>query len=59
MVPGLSDVTGVSFMSYNYNGKYLRHRDFHLWVEDGNDTQSEADATFRIVPGLVQGEIIK
>jgi hypothetical protein len=46
LVPGLADRDGTSFESYNYRGFYLRHRDFHLWVEKKSTPNLKADATF-------------
>jgi hypothetical protein len=44
-VPGLAG-EGVSFRSFNYPDRFIRHRDFHLWVEIANDQLSHEDATF-------------
>jgi hypothetical protein len=54
---GLTGGAGtVSYEALNMPGHFLRHRDFHLWVErnDGSDLV-EADATFTLVPALEQG----
>lgn len=53
---GLSG-TGVSFRSFNFPTLHLRHRDFHLYVEeiDRSSTISTADASFEIVDGFVRG----
>ena len=37
---------GVSFRSVNYPDRYLRHRDFQLWVEPWNSPNLAADASF-------------
>lgn len=47
MVPGLADHSGVSFRSLNFPDRFLRHRDFHLFVEAVNDDLGHKDATFR------------
>lgn len=47
---GLADQEeGVSFRSVNFPDRYLRHRDFHLWVEPPagpDDELFRMDATF-------------
>lgn len=56
VLPGLTGVDGsVSFRSVNFGDRYLRHRDFHLWVEGpGSDPALfRADATFRHRPAAV------
>jgi hypothetical protein len=47
MVKGLADSAGVSFKSYNYPDRYLRHRGFKLFldVKETNQTYLN-DATF-------------
>ena len=52
-VPGLSDPTGVSFRSVNFPDRFIRHRDFHLFLEPVNNEQDRRDATFRVGPGFV------
>ncbi len=50
-VPGLADQSLASFRSLNFPDRFLRHRDFHLFVEppSGPDDQGFAgDATFKI-----------
>jgi hypothetical protein len=42
----------VSFESYNFPGRYIRHRDSLGYVEKLQDRLAKKDATFRIVPGL-------
>lgn len=42
----------VSFESYNYPGRYIRHRNSLGYVEKIDDKLAAKDATFRIVPGL-------
>jgi hypothetical protein len=53
LTPGLSDPTAVSFRSLNFPDRFLRHRDFHLFVEPVDDEPTHRDATFRIVPGFL------
>jgi hypothetical protein len=53
MVFGLADVSYVSFQSVNYRTRYLRHRDFKLYIEPIGSDLDKADATFRIVTGLM------
>lgn len=49
--PGGFAINGNSFESINYPGYYLRHRDFHLWVEpNDNSEQFKKDATFIMRP---------
>jgi hypothetical protein len=58
---GLADSDGwVSYESMNFPGRYLRHRDFHLWVEpdDGTDL-FKADATFELISSLEKGPRIE
>ncbi|MGM7722829.1 AbfB domain-containing protein [Metabacillus sp. Hm71] len=50
MVPGLADPTNpelVSFRSKNFPDRFIRHRNFNLWVESVNDDLGRKDATFR------------
>jgi hypothetical protein len=51
LTPGLADPTAVSFRSVNFPDRFLRHRDFHLFLEP-IDRPSQADATFILVPGF-------
>src|SRR6266536_6016734 len=46
LVPGLADPNGISFESLNFRGRYLRHRDFHLFVEPEDSANLAPDATF-------------
>lgn len=41
----------VSFESYNFPGSYIRHRDYHLYIESSGGPFRE-DATFRYVNPL-------
>jgi hypothetical protein len=53
MVQGLADPNGVSFQSFNFTDRYLRHRDFHLFVEPKDSPNLAADATFTMKPASV------
>ena len=53
MVRGLADPNGVSFRSFNVPDHFLRHRDFHLFVEPKNSPNLAADATFLMKPASV------
>jgi hypothetical protein len=53
LVAGLADATAVSFRSFNFPDRFIRHRDFHLQVEPVNDDLSRHDATFRVVAPFV------
>jgi hypothetical protein len=47
--PGLAHQAGsggISFRSFNYPDRYIRHRDFHLWVEPRDSANLAPDATF-------------
>jgi Alpha-L-arabinofuranosidase B (ABFB) domain len=37
---------GISFESFNFRGRYLRHRDFHLFVDPEDSANLAPDATF-------------
>ncbi len=54
MAPGLADPTAVSFRSFNFPDRFLRHRDFHLFIEPIDGDLARQDSTFRIVPGFVR-----
>ena len=43
---GLADQNGVSFGSVNFPDRYLRHRNFKLFLEPKNSPNLAADATF-------------
>jgi hypothetical protein len=53
VVPGLADPSALSFRSYNVRERYLRHRDFHLFIEPATNDQAFQDATFTIAQGFV------
>jgi len=43
----------VSFESLNFPGHYLRHRDFHLFIDHESSPNLAADATFIKEPAAV------
>lgn len=51
--PGNSDVTAASFASFNFPNRFIRHREFHLFIEPLNDDISSQDSTFKIESGFV------
>ncbi|GHG67868.1 AbfB domain-containing protein [Streptomyces griseocarneus] len=51
-VQGLADPNLVSFRCFNIPSLFIRHRNFHLFVEPINSDLDRKDATFRLVPGL-------
>ncbi|QQQ79466.1 AbfB domain-containing protein [Saccharothrix sp. 6-C] len=55
IVPGLADPSWASFQSVNFPDRYLRHRDFRLYLQPAADDLARADATFRITDGFVPG----
>jgi hypothetical protein len=48
LVPGLADSAAVSFRSFNFPDRFIRHRDFHLFVEPADSDLARRDATFRL-----------
>jgi hypothetical protein len=40
----------ASFRSFNYPGRFIRHTNFQLWLQEGDDRQFKEDSTFKIVP---------
>lgn len=46
LVPGLADESAVSFQSFNFQDRFLRHRDFSLFVEPQDSPNLAGDATF-------------
>jgi hypothetical protein len=53
MVRGLADPNGFSFRSFNFPDRFLRHRDFHLFVEPRDSPNLASDATFLMKPASV------
>jgi hypothetical protein len=55
IVPGLADGSGQSFRSVNFNTRLLRHRDFHLFLDEVNPSVDidRKDATFKTQDGFV------
>ena len=45
-VPGLADENLMSFQSYNYPDRYIRHRLFYLWLEEINSDMGKEDSTY-------------
>jgi Alpha-L-arabinofuranosidase B (ABFB) domain len=65
-VRGLADPNGVSFRSFNLPDHFLRHRDFHLFVDHKDSPNLAADATFLekrasvpIDPGTVLNPVVE
>ncbi|ROO86987.1 alpha-L-arabinofuranosidase B-like protein [Actinocorallia herbida] len=58
MVPGLADPASASFRSFNFPDRFLRHRDFHLFLDPVNDELSRKDATFKVVDGFIPDDPI-
>ena len=52
-IPGLADTSALSFRSINFPDRFLRHRDFHLYLEPPDSDLARQDATFRITPGFI------
>ncbi len=50
VVRGLADSAAVSFRSFNFPDRFIRHRDFHLFVEAADSDLARRDATFREIP---------
>jgi hypothetical protein len=48
-VAGLADSRARSFRSVNFPDRYIRHRDFHLYLEPANDELAKKDCTFWLV----------
>lgn len=53
VVRGLADPAGVSFESVNIPGRFIRHRDFHLFLEPADSDLARRDATFIVVPPFI------
>ena len=53
VVRGLADGAGISFESVNFPGRFIRHRDFHLFLEPADSDLARLDATFTIVPPFI------
>jgi len=47
-----SDVVYSSFRSFNFPSRFIRHRNFDLWVEGGDDDPFKSDSTFKIMSPL-------
>jgi len=46
LVVGLADSAAISFQSFNFPDRFIRHRDFHLFVETADSDLARRDATF-------------
>ncbi|WP_242071938.1 AbfB domain-containing protein [Nostoc sp. FACHB-110] len=46
----------VSFRSYNYSDRYIRHRNFLGYLEPISDELGRKDATYKIIPGLANSK---
>ncbi|MBD2487059.1 AbfB domain-containing protein [Aulosira sp. FACHB-615] len=46
----------VSFRSYNFSDRYIRHKNFVGYIEPIGDELGRKDATFKIVPGLANNK---
>jgi len=46
LAPGLADPDAISLQSFNFRDRYLRHRDFHLFLEPADSDLARRDATF-------------
>jgi alpha-L-arabinofuranosidase B-like protein len=55
IVPGHADPSKASFRSFNFNQRFLRHRDFHLFLDelDLSRDLDRNDSTFQIGDGFV------
>jgi hypothetical protein len=49
---GLADLRATSLESYSAPGRFIRHRDFHLYVESGDSELYRGDATFFVTQPL-------
>ena len=52
--PGLAgpgDPSLASFASFNFQDRFIRHKDFHVFIESANDDLARNDSTFVIVGG--------
>lgn len=59
VMPGLADITAVSFQSRDEPGRYLRHAGFRVWA-DKNDgsTVFKKDATFRYSSPFIDSGVL-
>jgi hypothetical protein len=61
LIGGLGGLTASSFRSHNYPDRYIRHRDFHLYLEGSSgpqDTLFGQDASFRAIAPFAPGSDI-
>jgi hypothetical protein len=48
LVSGLAASNLISFRSFNFPDRFIRHRDFHLFVEPADSDLARMDATFNL-----------
>jgi Alpha-L-arabinofuranosidase B (ABFB) domain len=55
IIPGFADNSKASFRSRNFTNRFLRHRDFHLFLDELDLSRDidRKDATFQIGDGFV------
>jgi hypothetical protein len=46
----------ISFQSYNFSDRYIRHRNFLGYLEPISDELGRKDATYKLVPGLANSK---
>ncbi|QSJ19680.1 AbfB domain-containing protein [Nostoc sp. UHCC 0702] len=46
----------VSFRSYNFSDRYIRHKNFLGYLEPISDDLGRKDATYKLVPGLANSK---
>jgi len=51
---GLADPAAVPFRVANFP-RYIRHRNFHLYLQEATDSLSKADSNFKVTTGLIAG----
>jgi GH43 family beta-xylosidase len=59
VVPGLADSDAISLESADQPGRYVRHRDGEIWLEEHDGSEDfAADATWQLRPGLADSQLI-
>src|SRR5437764_1142165 len=53
LVAGLADSASVSFQSFNFADRFIRHRDFHLFVESADSSVARRYAWFIFAEAFV------
>lgn len=51
--PGLTDLDAFSFESYTFDGYFMRHSAFHLFIGRASPSEPPGDFLFKLVPGFV------